>query len=94
MQCQLEDIFDFVEIAMDEPVQNLQLDTHLYEELGMDSIGAVAMVVEIQRRYGVRLPEELIPTLMSPSMYIDAINTLIENTSKTSEEHELEGNFS
>ena len=63
-----------VAIAMDEDdVPDLRPDTNLYEEIGMDSMAAVIMVVEIQRRTGIALDEELIPELHTAGQVIGAV---------------------
>ena len=46
---------------------------HLYERVGMDSLGAVAMVVEIQRAFGLAIPEAEIPRLVTVDLITDFI---------------------
>lgn len=70
----LDDLKEIIEIALDEPVDNLTLDSDFYEDLGMDSIGAVAMIVEIQRRTQVRIEETVAPTLRTPAAILRYVN--------------------
>jgi acyl carrier protein len=69
-----------VEIAMDQEIATLDENVDLYEELGMDSIGAVAMIVEIQRRCLVRIPEEVVPELRTPRLLLEYIRAAPEST--------------
>lgn len=70
----LETLKQLVEVAMDQEVKTLGADTDLYGELGMDSMGAVALVVEIQRRFHVRIQDEDMPQLRTPALMLDYIN--------------------
>lgn len=65
---------------MDQEVAQLDDTIDFYEELGMDSIGAVAMVVEIQRRCRVRIPEEEVPRLRTPRLLLEYIGAAAELT--------------
>jgi acyl carrier protein len=56
-----EEIREVVEIAIDRELDSFDMDTNFYEEYEMDSLGAVAMVVEVQKRYDVRIPDERMP---------------------------------
>lgn len=67
MTMTLDELKEIVELALDEPVDDLGPDTDFYTDLGMDSIGAVAMIVEIQRRTQIRVGEEVAPTLRTPA---------------------------
>jgi acyl carrier protein len=68
-----------IAVAMDRDVPPLKPELDIYQDLGMDSIGAVAMVVEIQRRYNVRIPEEEVPHL-STSKLIQYVNDAMHQT--------------
>ena len=67
-----------VELAMDREMMDLTPDDNLYTDLGMDSIGAVAMVVGIQRRYRIRIAEEDIPQLQTPRQIMSYVNQALE----------------
>lgn len=72
----IQELKAIIEIALDHEIAELPVDIHLYEELGLDSIGAVAMIVEIQRRFHVRIDEKEIPVLTTPQLLIDYINRI------------------
>lgn len=71
-----EDLLPSIEFALDRPAPELTPDTHLYEHAGMDSMGAVALVVEVQRCFRVRIADERVRSLMTPRQWIDHINAL------------------
>jgi acyl carrier protein len=73
----LGELREIVEIAIDSDIAIWELDTNLYSELGMDSIGAVAMVVEIQRRFGIRIPDEEISKLQTPRLILEHLQSTI-----------------
>lgn len=64
-----------LEVAMDQELPSIAPETHFYDDLGMDSMGAVAMVVEIQRRLGVRIPDEEVPSLQTAESLIRSVNS-------------------
>jgi acyl carrier protein len=67
-----------VEVALDREISELPMDIDLYEEVGMDSIGAVAMIVEIQRRCHVRIETDVVGELRTPQALIEYVNRAIE----------------
>ncbi len=76
MSATFETLRGLIWTALDREADDLTLDTNLYAEAGLDSMGAVALVVEIEREYGVRLLEEEIPELQTPRQLLDAIARL------------------
>lgn len=64
------DFMEIVEDALDRPVPDFRMDANLYEEYGMDSMGAAVMVVDIQRLTGFRIPDEDIPTLRTCNAFL------------------------
>lgn len=75
-QATFENFLPSIEFALDRPAPDLTPDTHLYEQAGMDSMGAVALVVEVQRCFRVRIADERVRELMTPRQWIDDINSL------------------
>lgn len=54
-----ETIKEFVETALDRAVPNFSLTQNFYTELTLDSLGAIALFVEVQRHTRVSIsPEE------------------------------------
>lgn len=60
-----EEIKQIVEIALDREVSDFAMDAHFYETYDMDSLGAVALVVEVQKRCDIRIPDERMPEVVS-----------------------------
>jgi acyl carrier protein len=73
MPVTFEELLPLLEIALDREAPEIEINTNLYTEAGMDSMGAVALVVEIERTFKVRLNEDLIPELHTPQQYLNAI---------------------
>jgi acyl carrier protein len=69
-----------IEMAMDQELSELHPDTDLYTDVGMDSIGAVAMIVEIQRRLNVRVKEEDVPELRTPALLIEYVQSILKSS--------------
>jgi acyl carrier protein len=67
---------EILECVLDNEIAELDQDANIYDVLGMDSIGAVAMVVEIQRRFSVRIPDDRIPQLHSVRAILDEVIAL------------------
>jgi acyl carrier protein len=59
----IAEIKEIVEIALDRELDEFSMDADFYEVYSMDSLGAVALVVEVQKRFDVRIPDESMPTV-------------------------------
>jgi acyl carrier protein len=75
----IEELKAIIEMAMDQEVPNLQPDMDLYTDIGMDSIGAVAMIVEIQRQLNIRVPEDDVPELRTPTLLIEYLDRALQS---------------
>lgn len=62
----IELIVDILDEIRDDKEIAITQDMNIYLDLGLDSLQAVALAVEIERRAGVRVPETVIPTLHTP----------------------------
>ena len=62
---QIIDLRDLLETALDDKIGDISLDSHIYEDLGLDSMAAVAMVIEIQRKTRIKIPDEDVKQLMT-----------------------------
>lgn len=58
-------IKEILEAALDDEIGPFTEESHLYEDLGLDSMAAVSMVIEVQRRTGLKVPEDDIPSIMT-----------------------------
>ena len=60
-----DELKEMLEIALDEEIDDFDLETDFYEEYAMDSMGAVAFFVEIQKRTGVVVNVDQVKPLRS-----------------------------
>jgi len=75
------EIKDIIEIALDRELEEFSMDADFYEDYDMDSLGAVALVVEIQKRYDVRVPDERMPDVRTG----DQLKAVVEELRKASD---------
>ncbi len=66
-------IKELVEIGLDRSLDVFDLQHNLYVDLGMDSMGAVAMFVELQRRTRIEIDAEEAPRLQTGQELLDYI---------------------
>ncbi len=72
-----KDIQEMVEIALDRELEAFDMQADFYEQYEMDSLGAVALVVEVQKRYDVRIPDEQMPDIRSGASLRKAVADLL-----------------
>ncbi|HXZ02402.1 MAG TPA: acyl carrier protein [Stellaceae bacterium] len=53
----IDRIRGFVSDALDLPVEKVGPDDHFYETLGLDSLGAVAVFIDLSYAFGIPEPE-------------------------------------
>ena len=63
MDINTQELKEIVEIALDRELEDFAMDANFYEVYEMDSLGAVALVVEVQKRYDVRIPDDSMPDI-------------------------------
>ena len=61
----VEEIKEIVEIALDRDLDEFSMDANFYGDYQMDSLAAVALVVEVQKRYGIRIPDGRMPKIQT-----------------------------
>ncbi len=66
------EIRELLEAAADRAFPEITPDSNL-REMGVDSLAMVSLVVEVQRRFGVRIPDEQVPNLDTPQAVAEAI---------------------
>ena len=59
------DLKEILELALDRVLENFEMSGNFYMDYGLDSMGAVAFFVELQKRTGVEVPLELAPHLQT-----------------------------
>ena len=52
-----ENLQKIIEHALDRELETFSLNDRLFDELGMDSMGAALMMVEIEKATGIRISE-------------------------------------
>lgn len=62
-----------VEVAVDRELPEFRMDADWYTEYDMDSMGAVALVVEVRSVFGVELPEDRMPDVRTGTSLCDLI---------------------
>ena len=70
-----ESIKEVVALSLDVDVEDLEFDMtkNFYEDLNMDSLGAITMVIETQKAFGVRLPDERVPHIRTGDQLMAAV---------------------
>lgn len=53
----IERIRSFIAEASDRPVEEVGPDDHIYDALGLDSLGAVAVFIDLSYHFGIPEPE-------------------------------------
>jgi acyl carrier protein len=78
----VEEIRQIVEISLDRELESFSMDANFYETYAMDSLGAVAMVVEVQRRYDVRIPDDQMPNVRTGNQLKELLEAFPEIVKK------------
>lgn len=69
-------IKEIVEIGVDDELPDFTMDGNWYEDYGMDSLGAIAVVVEVQKRYDVRIPDEAMHDIHTGAQLVAVIEEM------------------
>ena len=69
------DLKAFLELALDRVLEDFDMSRNFYVDYGLDSMGAVAFFVELQRRTGVEVPLELAPHLQTGAAITEYFQT-------------------
>lgn len=72
------EIKEIVEIALDREIDEFSMSVDFYETYGMDSLGAVALVVEVQKRHDVRIPDERMPEVRTGDQLKAVVEELLK----------------
>jgi acyl carrier protein len=80
------EIKEIVEIALDRELDAFSMNASFYEDYAMDSLGAVALVVEVQKRYDVRVPDERMPEIHTGDQLKLAVQDLLREKEDKTEE--------
>lgn len=58
-------IRELVEVGLDRKLDDFNLEQNFYTDLGLDSMGAIALFVELQRRTGIQISEQEAPDIQT-----------------------------
>ena len=79
------EIREIVEIALDRELESFSMEANFYKDYGMDSLGAVGLVVEVQKRYDVRIPDERMPEVQTGEqlrLVIEELSAVVPSTAE------------
>jgi acyl carrier protein len=71
------DIQSLVEEAVDQPLAEFAMDANWYEAYGMDSLGAVALHVDVRKRYGIDIPVARMPEIRTGEQLAAVLQELL-----------------
>ena len=60
------------------PIAEITPDSHLYTDVGLDSLAAMELLIQLEHRFGISLPEERVASLVS---FGDLVGAVQESTS-------------
>lgn len=72
-------IKEIVEIALDKELDEFEMAANFYEDYEMDSLGAVALLVETQKTFRIKVPEEEMPKILTGNDLRELIVKLIQD---------------
>ena len=70
-----KEVRDLIADIIEMDPQQIDLDAHLVEDLGMDSMMALEILASLEKKFKIRIPEEELPK-------ITTLNKAIELTKK------------
>lgn len=76
----IEELKETLEIALDRDLDEFDMDANFYIDYQMDSLAAVALVVEVQKRYGIRIPDGRMPKIQTGNQLKENIEEIIAMT--------------
>lgn len=59
----LEQVKDLVSKGLNVDRDKITIDTHLQKDLGADSLDAVDLIMEIEDKFNVEIPDEIVTNL-------------------------------
>lgn len=74
-----EDVKAIVSEVTEVPAEDLKEDAQFVEDLGVDSMMALEVVVEIEKKYKISIPEDTIPQLSSLGKIYESLEEKLIN---------------
>ena len=60
-------------------IKKISLDSHLVNDLGLDSFGSIEVVFELEDKFGLKIPDEDIAQAKTVKDIVDYISSKINN---------------
>lgn len=68
-----QQVREVVELAIDKDIPEFTMTGNWYEDYGMDSLGAIALSVEVRKQFGIVIPDERMPDIRTGEQLVAAI---------------------
>lgn len=78
MENLINDVVEIIAPIAECELDEIQADTDLPNELGIDSIRGLEIMVMIERKFKVKLPEDQLPNMVTPRAIAEMLQPLLE----------------
>ena len=68
-----EEIREAISAQLNVPMENITMDTRFVEDLKADSLDLVELVMDLEERYGVEIPDEQLAEVKTVGQIIEII---------------------
>lgn len=68
-----QQVREVVELAIDKDIPEFTMTGNWYEDYGMDSLGAIALSVEVRKQFGIVIPDERMPDIRTGEQLVAVI---------------------
>jgi acyl carrier protein len=75
-----DDVKEILEIALDRELDDFSMEANWYRDYQMDSLAVVALVVEVQKRYGIRIPDGRMPKIQTGEALLKNVEEILAMT--------------
>jgi acyl carrier protein len=75
-----DDVKEILEIALDRELDEFSMEANWYRDYQMDSLAVVALVVEVQKRYGIRIPDGRMPKIQTGEALLKNVEEILAMT--------------
>ncbi len=70
-----ETLLELFEAETGEPLESLTDDQHLAEQLGLDSVDMVSLIMQLERRFKIRLSHEELANAVHVGQLLDIVQS-------------------
>ncbi len=71
-------IRELVEVGLDRKLSDFRMEHNFYTDLGLDSMGAIALFVELQRRTRIEVADDEAPNIQTGQQLQDFIASRLQ----------------